>query len=418
MKVIEIEGGNKLSGTIRVSGAKNATVALIPAAILTDEEATICNVPEITDTDALCDILKLLNVNVNRSTESLVINPKDMQNTCITEPYSKKLRASYYFMGALLGKYKRAEMYFPGGCSIGARPIDLHLKGFEALGAKVTNDKNKYIVEAEELKGANIYLDIASVGATINIMLAAVRAKGTTVIDNAAKEPEIVNVATFLNNMGANISGAGTSTIKIKGVNHLHKCFHEVIPDRIEAGTYIIIGALCGTTLKIDNVIPEHIDSLVSKLEEMGVKLEIGADYITVLERTNKLKSTNIKTAVYPGFPTDLQQPFTVLLTQADGKSKVTETIWENRFMHIPYLKELGADIEVKNQTATVIGPSDLKGSEVVATDLRAGAAMVAAALIASGKTTITNAEHILRGYEQIVEKLSNVGAKIRIKEI
>ena len=418
MKVIEIEGGNKLSGTIRVSGAKNATVALIPAAILTDEEATICNVPEITDTDALCDILKLLNVNVNRSTESLVINPKDMQNTCITEPYSKKLRASYYFMGALLGKYKRAEMYFPGGCSIGARPIDLHLKGFEALGAKVTNDKNKYIVEAEELKGANIYLDIASVGATINIMLAAVRAKGTTVIDNAAKEPEIVNVATFLNNMGAKISGAGTSTIKIKGVDHLHKCFHEVIPDRIEAGTYIIIGALCGTTLKIDNVIPEHIDSLVSKLEEMGVKLEIGADYITVLERTNKLKSTNIKTAVYPGFPTDLQQPFTVLLTQADGKSKVTETIWENRFMHIPYLKELGADIEVKNQTATVIGPSDLKGSEVVATDLRAGAAMVAAALIASGKTTITNAEHILRGYEQIVEKLSNVGAKIRIKEI
>ena len=295
MKVIEIEGGNKLSGTIRVSGAKNATVALIPAAILTDEEATICNVPEITDTDALCDILKLLNVNVNRSTESLVINPKDMQNTCITEPYSKKLRASYYFMGALLGKYKRAEMYFPGGCSIGARPIDLHLKGFEALGAKVTNDKNKYIVEAEELKGANIYLDIASVGATINIMLAAVRAKGTTVIDNAAKEPEIVNVATFLNNMGAKISGAGTSTIKIKGVDHLHKCFHEVIPDRIEAGTYIIIGALCGTTLKIDNVIPEHIDSLVSKLEEMGVKLEIGADYITVFERTNKLKSTNIK---------------------------------------------------------------------------------------------------------------------------
>ena len=418
MKVIEIEGGNKLSGTIRVSGAKNATVALIPAAILTDEEATICNVPEITDTDALCDILKLLNVNVNRSTESLVINSKEMQNTCITEPYSKKLRASYYFMGALLGKYKRAEMYFPGGCSIGARPIDLHLKGFEALGAKVTNDKNKYIVEAEELKGANIYLDIASVGATINIMLAAVRAKGTTVIDNAAKEPEIVNVATFLNNMGAKISGAGTSTIKIKGVDHLHRCFHEVIPDRIEAGTYIIIGALCGTPLKIDNVIPEHIDSLISKLEEMGIKLEIGADYVTVLETPTKLKSTNIKTAVYPGFPTDLQQPFTVLLTQADGKSKVTETIWENRFMHIPYLKELGADIEVKNQTATVIGPSELKGSEVVATDLRAGAAMVAAALIASGKTTITNAEHILRGYEQIVEKLSNVGAKIRIKEI
>ena len=418
MKLIEIEGGNNLEGTIRIGGAKNATVALIPAAILTDEEATICNIPEITDTSALCDILDLLKVKYNRSTESIVINPKDIENTEITEPFSKKLRASYYFMGALLGKYKKAVMYFPGGCSIGARPIDLHLKGFEALGATVKNEKNKYIVEAEELKGANIYLDIASVGATINIMLAAVKAKGTTVIDNAAKEPEIVNVATFLNNMGAKITGAGTSTIKIVGVEHLHKCFHEVIPDRIEAGTYIIIGALCGKNLKVDNVIPEHIDSLISKLEEIGVDLEVGQDYVTVLEQTKKLKPTNIKTAVYPGFPTDLQQPFTVLLTKANGRSKVTETIWENRFMHIPYLNDLGANIEVKNQTATIEGPTELTGCEVVATDLRAGAAMVAAALLAKGKTTITSAEHILRGYEQIVEKLSSVGAKIEIKEI
>ncbi len=418
MKIIEIEGSRKLNGSIRVSGAKNATVALIPAAILTDEEATICNVPEITDTEALCDILKLLNVKVNRSTESVVINPQEMINTEITEPYSKKLRASYYFMGALLGKYKKAVMHFPGGCSIGARPIDLHLKGFEALGATVKSEDNKYIVEAKELKGANIYLDIASVGATINIMLAAVRAKGKTVIDNAAKEPEIVNVATFLNNMGAKITGAGTSTIKIVGVDHLHKCFHEVIPDRIEAGTYIIIGALCGTPLKIDNVIPDHLDSLLSKLEEMGVNLEIGADYVTVLDSSTSLNATNIKTAVYPGFATDLQQPFTVLLTQANGKSKVTETIWENRFMHVPYLKDLGADIEVKNQTATIIGPRKLKGCEVVATDLRAGAAMVAAGLVAEGKTTIANAEHILRGYEQIVEKLTSVGAKIKIKDV
>ena len=418
MKIIEIEGGRELQGTIRISGAKNATVALIPAAILTDEEATICNVPEITDTDALCDILRALNVNVNRSTESLVINPQNMKNIEITEDFSKKLRASYYFMGALLGKYKKAVMYFPGGCSIGARPIDLHLKGFEALGAKVTNEKNKYIVEAEELKGANIYLDIASVGATINIMLAAVKAKGKTVIDNAAKEPEIVNVATFLNNMGAKITGAGTSTIKIEGVEHLNKCFHEVIPDRIEAGTYLIIGALCGNPIKIDNVIPEHIDSLLSKLEEVGVELETGLDYVTVLTNKSKLKATTIKTAVYPGFPTDLQQPFTVLLTQAEGKSKVTETIWENRFMHIPYLNSLGADIVVKNQTATIVGPTELKGCDVVATDLRAGAAMVAAALLAPGKTVITNAEHILRGYEQIVEKLTAVGAKIEIKEI
>ena len=417
MKIMQIEGGRDLSGTIRISGAKNATVALIPAAILTDEEATICNIPEITDTDALCDILKALNVNVNRASESLVIDPKNMQNIEIAEEYSKKLRASYYFMGALLGKYKKAVMYFPGGCSIGARPIDLHLKGFEALGATVTNEQNKYIVEAEELHGANIYLDIASVGATINIMLAAVRAKGKTVIDNAAKEPEIVNVATVLNNMGAKISGAGTSTIKIEGVEHLHKCFHEVIPDRIEAGTYIIIGALCGTPLKIDNVIPEHVDSLLSKLEEMGVDLEVGADYV-IVSKPQTYKATSIKTAVYPGFATDLQQPFTVLQTQCNGKSKTTETIWENRFMHVPYLKDLGADITVKNQTATIIGPSKLKGTDVVATDLRAGAAMVAAGLKAEGKTTITSVEHILRGYEQIVEKLTGVGAKITIKEI
>jgi len=417
MKIMEIEGGKDLKGTIRVSGAKNATVALIPAAILTDEEATICNIPEITDTDALCDILRELKVDVKRASESIIINPKKMKNTVIEEEFSKKLRASYYFMGALLGKYHKAEMYFPGGCSIGARPIDLHLKGFEALGAKVTNKKNKYIVEADELHGANIYLDIASVGATINIMLAAVKAKGQTIIDNAAKEPEIVNVATFLNNMGAKISGAGTSTIKIEGVEHLHQCFHEVIPDRIEAGTYIIIGALCGTPLKIDNVIPEHIDALTSKLEEMGVDLEIGADYVLV-NKKDDYNPTSIKTAVYPGFPTDLQQPFTVLQTQCEGRSKTTETIWENRFMHIPYLNALGADITVKNQTATIDGKTPLKGTDVVATDLRAGAAMVAAALVADGKTTITNVEHILRGYESIIEKLTAVGAKITLKDV
>lgn len=417
MKIMEIEGGKDLTGTIRISGAKNATVALIPAAILTDEEVTICNVPEITDTDSLCDILKELNVDYKRASESIVINPEKMKNVEIGEIFSKKLRASYYFMGALLGKYKKVVMYFPGGCSIGARPIDLHLKGFEALGAKVTSEGNKYTVEAEELKGANIYLDIASVGATINIMLAAVRAKGKTIIDNAAKEPEIVNVATFLNNMGAKISGAGTSTIKIQGVDHLGKCFHEVIPDRIEAGTYVIIGSLCGNPLKIDNIIPEHIDALLSKLEEAGVNLEVGADYV-IVQKQEKYRSTSIKTAVYPGFATDLQQPFTVLQTQMTGKSKTTETIWENRFMHVPYLKDLGADIIVKNQTATIAGPTKLKGCEVVATDLRAGAAMVAAGLKAEGKTTITSVEHILRGYEQIVEKLTNVGAKITIKEI
>lgn len=417
MKILEIIGQNELSGTIRISGAKNACVALIPAAILADSEVTICNVPELTDIDALCEILNNLNVSVKRASESILINPCDMQNVEIDEENSKKLRASYYFMGALLGKYKKVEMCFPGGCSIGKRPINLHLKGFEALGAKITNIGNKYIVEAEELRGDRIYLDVASVGATINIMLAATKAKGITTIENAAKEPEIVNVATFLNNMGAKVTGAGTSTIKIEGVETLNGCFHEVIPDRIEAGTFIIAGALCGNRLKIDNIIPEHVDSLLSKLEEIGVELEIGADYV-VVSKINEYQPTSIKTAVYPGFPTDLQQPMTVLLTQCSGKSKVSETIYENRFMHIAYLNSLGSNIAINNQTATVIGPTKLKGCSVVATDLRAGAAMVVAGLLADGKTTITNVEHILRGYENIVEKLKGVGAKIESKEI
>lgn len=417
MKVLEINGQKELSGTIRVSGAKNACVALIPAAVLADGEVTICNIPELTDTDALCEILESLNVSVKRASETILINPKDAKNVEIDEESAKKLRASYYFMGALLGKYKKVEMCFPGGCSIGRRPINLHLKGFEALGAKVTMKGNKYIVEAEHLKGDRIYLDVASVGATINIMLAAVKAEGVTTIDNAAKEPEIVNVATFLNDMGAKITGAGTSTIKIVGVEKLNGCFHEVIPDRIEAGTYVIAGALCGNRLKIDNIIPEHIDSLLSKLEEVGVNLEVGSDYV-VVSKSEHYKPTIIKTAVYPGFPTDLQQPISVLLTQCEGKSKVIETIYENRFMHIAYLNQLGSDISINNQTATILGKTKLKGTNVVATDLRAGAAMVLAGLLAEGITTITNVEHILRGYENIVEKLKNVGAKIESKEI
>ncbi len=417
MKTLEIMGGEELSGTIRISGAKNSAVALIPAAILANDQVTICNVPEITDTDALSEILEYLEVDVKRASESMVIDPKNMKNKIIPEEISKKLRASYYFLGALLGKYKKAKMYFPGGCNIGTRPIDLHLKGFEALGATVTQEENCYTVEAEELHGATIYLDIASVGATINIMLAATKAKGMTIIDNAAKEPEIVNVATFLNNMGANISGAGTSTIKIKGIDELHGCYHEVIPDRIEAGTYMILGALCGKYLKIDNIIPEHLESLISKFIELGVDIEVGQDYC-LINKKNGYRPTNIKTLVYPGFPTDLQQPFMVLLTQCKGKSTIEETIWENRFMHVPYLNTMGANIVVEGKKATIIGPTELKGSKTEATDLRAGAALVIAALKAKGPTTITNVEHILRGYEEIVEKLTNVGAKIEIKEI
>lgn len=418
MKVMEIIGGNPLTGTIRVSGAKNSSVALIPAAILSDGEVTICNVPEITDTDALAEILDFLGAKVSRASESIVIDPKTIKNQVIPEKISSKLRASYYFMGALLGKYKHVEMYFPGGCSIGARPIDLHLKGFEALGAKVEIANNKYIIAADELKGSNIYLDFASVGATINIMLAAVRAKGVSTIENAAKEPEIVNVATFLNNMGARISGAGTSIIRIEGVERLNGCFHEVIPDRIEAGTYTIMASLVGKQLKIDNIIPEHLEALTSKLIEMGVEIEIGTDYF-IITKPDKYKSVNITTQVFPGFATDLQQPFTVLLTQCEGISHLEETIYENRFMHIPELIKMGANIDVIDKyNIEVNGPAKLNGSFVKATDLRAGAAMVLAGLIADGKTTIHDIKHILRGYEDIVEKLTSIGAKVEIKEI
>lgn len=416
MKVIKIEGNQKLSGTIKISGAKNSSVALLPASILADSDVTICNVPEITDTDVLCDILKYLNADVRRASESVVITPS-VENKIIPAEFTKKLRASYYFMGAMLGKKKHVEMYLPGGCSIGARPIDLHLKGFEALGATIRVEGEKYIVDAEKLKGANIYLDIASVGATINIMLAAVLAEGKTTIDNAAKEPEIVNVATFLNNMGAKITGAGTSEIRITGVQKLHGCYHEVIPDRIETGTYLIIGALVGENFKVYNVIPEHVEALTSKLIEMGVDLEIGSDYIKVNSKA-EYKPVNVTTRVYPGFPTDLQQPFSVLFSKCNGKSTIEETIWENRFMHLPELEKMGMNVTKEGIEATFTGPNELVGCEVKATDLRAGAAMIAAALSAKGETIITNIEHILRGYEGIVEKLTDVGAKIEIEEI
>lgn len=417
MKIIKIKGGNILKGKIEVSGAKNAAVALIPASILSDDVATIYNVPEITDIVALEEILRVLNCKTDIDKDRMTIDTKNMKNIEIGEEISKKLRASYYFMGALLGKYHKVSMYFPGGCSIGTRPIDLHLKGFEALGAKVENNKNQYIVSANKLKGADIYLDFASVGATINIMLAAVKAEGTTTIDNAAKEPEIVNVATYLNSMGAKISGAGTSKITIKGVKKLSRAMGEIIPDRIEAGTYIIIGALTGDKLRIEKLIPEHIEALISKLEEMKVDIKVGEDYVEVSKMDNLLP-VDIKTAVYPGFATDLQQPLTVLQTQCNGKSTVTETIYENRFMHIAYLNEMGAKITTNNTKAIIEGKTNLKGCEVAATDLRGGAAMVEAGLIAKGTTIITKPEHILRGYSNIIKKLKKVGAEISVEEV
>lgn len=414
MQKLKIEGGYTLTGTINISGAKNSAVALIPAAILCDETATIFNVPNISDIDALNEILTYLGATVTRDGETMIIDSSKIINKEIPQGISKKLRASYYFMSALLGKYKKVEMYFPGGCSIGARPIDQTLKGFKALGATVIEEGDKYTIFADELKGGYVYLDMPSVGATINTILVAVKANGVTIIENAAKEPEIVNVATFLNNMGAKITGAGTSRIRIEGVATLHRCMHEVIPDRIEAGTYIIAGALLGDKLKINNIIPEHVESLTSKLEEIGVEIEEGNDYLIITKR-DKYKSTKIRTLGYPGFPTDLQQPITTLLTQCTGLSEIEETIYENRFQNVEFLNKMGADIRISDDKAFINGPSKLKGTNVVATDLRAGACLVLAGLVAEGITTIENVDHILRGYEQLIQKLTNVGAKIEL---
>lgn len=416
MKKIVIEGGKTLTGSIRISGAKNSAVALIPASILCDEETTIYSVPEISDRDDLIKIIELLKGKVRVEKDTLYIDSKNVESSFIPENLSTKLRASYYFMGALLGKKKRVEISLPGGCKIGDRKIDIHLKAFQALGATIKECRDKYIIEADKLIGTKIYFDFASVGATINTMLAAVKAEGTTIINNAAKEPEIVNVATFLNNMGAKITGAGTSRITIEGVEYLHKAMIEVIPDRIEAGTYIIIGALLGKELYIENIIKEHLMSLLNKLQEIGIDITEKEDGV-IINHPKKMRGVNITTLIYPGFPTDLAQPISVLLTQCEGTSVLEETIYTNRMGQVPYLNSMGADITVQNQIAYIKGPTPLYGNDVTASDLRAGAALVIAGLIAQETTTISEVEHILRGYEHIVEKLSSVGASIKIIE-
>jgi len=417
MKKIVIEGNQLLSGTIKISGAKNSAVALIPAAILSDEITTILNVPNISDKGALVDIIKLLNCTVKESEDTLTIDSRDCKNKCIPSELSSKLRASYYFMGVLLSKFKKVEVYYPGGCNIGARQIDFHLKGFESLGATILMEDDKFTITAEELIGTPIFLDFPSVGATKNLMFAAVKAKGITTINNAAKEPEVVNVATFLNNMGAKIIGAGTNKITIEGVDHLGSAIIEVIPDRIEAATYLTLGALIGDPIKIDNIIPEHLEGLTDKLEEAGVNLVIGKKDITV-SKPDYIKAVNVKTLVYPGFVTDMAQPFSVLMTQATGKSFLEETIHQNRMGQCLYLNNMGANIHVDGQIAFIEGPTKLKGQKVVATDLRAGASLIVAGLIAEGTTEITEIDHILRGYENIEQKLINVGAKIRTEDI
>ena len=410
MKQIIIDGGKTLKGEITISGMKNAAVALIPASILCDEEITITNVPNISDKKALIDIIELLNGNVIEKEHTLYIDTSKIESKTIPENLASKLRASYYFMGALLGRKRKVEIYFPGGCNIGNRKIDFHLKGFQLLGATIS-------MEQDQLKGTSIHLDFPSVGATINLMLAAVKAEGTTLIQNAAKEPEIFNVGELLNKMGAKISGLGTNTIQIEGVDYLHKASIEVLPDRIEAGTYLIIGSLIGEQLKIKNIIKEHLEALLSKLQNIGVLLDIHDDYITV-SKAEFYHPINIKTLVYPGFVTDWGQPMTVLLTQCDGKSILEETIYENRMAEVPFLNKMGAKIEVEEQTAWINGPTPLIGAEVEATDLRAGASLVIAGLIANGVTTINHVEYILRGYERIVEKLTNVGASIELIDI
>ena len=415
MKILKIQGGQKLSGTVRISGAKNSAVALIPATILIDGVCTITNVPNISDVKITCKILEELGAIITWNTKNeITVDTRNITSAIAPLDMTSKFRASYYLIGALLGRKKEAVVGLPGGCNLGPRPIDLHLKGFKALGADIQYQDDNYIISADKLVGTKIYLDIASVGATINIIMAAVYAQGETTIENAAREPEIIDCITLLNEMGADIRGGGTSKITINGVEKLSGCFHEIIPDRIEAGTYLILAAAMAKQVTIENVIPYHLESLISKLIEMGVEIDSQIDKIVVRKSDNCLKKVDIKTMPYPGFATDLQAPLTALLTQAVGNSSVTETIYKERFKHCQQLNKMGANIIITPPSAIVVGPTSLSGTDVWATDLRCGAALVIAALMAKGTTTIHDIYHIDRGYEDIVSKLSDLGANIR----
>lgn len=419
MKKLIINGGKKLSGEVTINGAKNSTVALIPAAILADSPVTLEGVPDIQDVHSLIDILNVMKVETTFDGSTLTIDPTNMVSIPMPNGKIKSLRASYYFMGALLTKFGKGVVGLPGGCFLGPRPIDQHLKGFRALGATVDNEMGAMYLRTDEkgLVGTRLYLDVVSIGATINVMLAAVKAKGKTIIENAAREPEIIDVATLLNNMGAKVRGAGTDIIRIDGVDELHGCRHTIIPDRIEAGTYLSMAAAAGSDVLVKNVIVEHLEGLVAKLEEMGVPMEIGEDSIRVKEATH-LKAINVKTLPYPGFATDLQQPLTPLLLKATGTSLITDTIYPKRVKHIPELVRMGAKARVESDMILIEGPiKQLQGVEVEASDLRAGACLVTAGLMAEGTTTITGVENILRGYDHIVEKLTTLGADVQMIE-
>ena len=419
MRKIIINGGKKLQGEVTVSGAKNSVVALIPAIILSDGVVTLDGVPAISDVDNLIEIIEVMGGSVKRDGETLEIDPRGVKDMPMPFVKINSLRASYYFYGSLLGRYGQATVGLPGGCDLGPRPIDLHLKAFEAMGASISYEAESMRIATDagqRIKGAHIYMDTVSVGATINTMLAAAKADGRTVIENAAREPEIIDVATLLNNMGARVRGAGTEVITIDGVESLHGTRHQVIPDRIEAGSYIAMAAAIGKGIKVKNVLYEHLESFIAKLEAMGVRMTVEEDAIFV-EEQGDLKPVDIKTSPYPGFATDLQQPMTPLLLKASGRGKIIDTIYEKRVNHVPELARMGADIQVLGGQIVYNGPTQLSGAPVKASDLRAGAALVTAGLMAEGQTEITNIEFILRGYSNIIEKLSDLGADIRLIE-
>lgn len=413
MEKFRILGGSRLTGTVGVSGAKNAAVAILPAALLAESPCVIDNLPNIDDVIVLADILGELGARIDILAPGRIRVDGTGVKDC-RAPYDmvKRMRASYYLLGVLLSKFCRAEVAFPGGCEIGARPVDQHIKGFEALGVKVDIEHGIIKAHADVMYGNEIYLDVVSVGATINIMLAAVKAKGMTTIVNAAKEPHVVDVANFLNSMGANVKGAGTDTIRIRGVEKLSGCEYTIIPDQIEAGTFMIAAAATAGDITVTGVIPKHLESVSAKLLEMGMDVMEGDDYVRV-RGIRRPRKVNIKTLPYPGFPTDLQQPMSILLSVAEGTSIINESVWENRFKHVEELRRMGANIKVEDRIAIIEGVEGLTGSPVAATDLRAGAAMVIAGLIADGITEVENIHYIDRGYEKIEDKLSSLGAQI-----
>ena len=408
-----ITGGHRLEGEVRVSGGKNTAVAVIPATLLCDAPCTIENLPDISDVYALVDILRSLGAEVEYVPNShMTVDPRPAKGWQVSYEDSVRLRASYYLLGALLGRRREAEVYLPGGCAIGARPIDQHIKGFETLGAKVDTVGGRIVAKVDELVGSDVFFDVVTVGGTINVMMAAVKAKGNTTIYNAAKEPHIVDLANFLNSMGAKIKGAGTDVIRIRGQEHLHGATYAVIPDQIETGTLMIAAAATHGDVTIRGCIPTHMEALTAKLLEMGVRVIEEDDSIRVISN-GVHRAVNIKTQVYPGFPTDLQQPMSALLTTAKGESTVKETIYENRLRHLSEISRMGAKVRIMDRTAIIDGVTDLHGAPITATDLRAGAALVIAGLMAKGVTEIYEPHFIDRGYENIEQKLRSLGAVI-----